>query len=149
MQSISQTQTKPSSPDLFLEAGEEGIVKIIEKEFKAKDIGYGLEYSINRRGEVKHIKITKTLYQCCANKKVLYIGEGNVKDYRVEIYVVRDGKRDDIMTLEFSDYSTESPQFLNLDILKTINSIHQIKRYIKVVLTYIKFMCTMSIDSFM
>jgi len=132
-----------------LDAGEGGIVKIFEKEFKTKNVEYIFEYGVNRRGEVKHIKITKTIYQCCTNKKVLYIGEGNVKDYRVEIYVVRDGKRDDIMTLEFSDYSTESPQFLNLDILNTINSIHQIRRYIKVVLTYIKFMCTMSIDSFM
>jgi len=157
MQFESQSISPTPSPDLFLDAGEEGIVKIIEKEFKAKNVEYIFEYGVNRRGEVKHIKITKTIYPLknYANniKKIIEISEGKVEPFRIEIYMVRNEwngtGRDDIMVLEFNDYGAESPPFLHIDVLESIKSIRQLKRYIKYTLTYIKLICAMTVESFM
>jgi len=157
MQSESQSNIQPQTPDLFLDAGEGGYIKQFEKKFESKDVEYNIEYSVNERGEVKYVRISKTIYplKCCLNnvKKVIEISEGKVEPYRIEVYVVRNewngSGRDDIFMIEFNDYGAESPPFLTIDTIESIKSIQQLKRYIKYTLTYIKLICTMSIDSFM
>jgi len=155
MEPESQLNIQPQTPDLFLDAGEGGYIKQFEKKFEAKDLEYTLEYIINERNEVTYVRITKIIYPLknYANniQKIIEIKEGKVEPYRIEVYRVRNGwdgsGRDELLIIEFNDYSTESPPFLSIDVLEKINSIHQIKRYIKYVLEYVKLISAMTIDS--
>jgi len=134
-----------------------------EKRFKVKedekDVEYILEYKVNERNEVKHVRITKILYplECCLNnvknvKTVIEIGKGKTEPYRVEVYMVTDSwndiERDDIFIIEFNDYGYELPPFLSLDTLEIINSIYLLKEFIKDIIEYIVYVYMLSIDSF-
>jgi len=135
-------------------------IQTFEKKFESKedgkDVEYILEYKVNERNEVKHVRITKILYplECCANnvKTVIEIGEGKVEAYKIEIYRVRNSwngtGRDDLMSIEFNDYGAESPAFLYLDTLEMINSIDLLREYIKDIIDYIVYVYMLSIDSF-
>jgi len=131
-----------------------------EKKFESKeggkDIEYVLEFSTDERGEVKHVKITKVLYplECCSNniKTIIEVKRGETEPYRIEIYMVRDSwngtGRDDLFAIEFNDYGYESPAFLSLDTLEIINSIDQLKEYIKDIIEYIRHAYMMSVEPF-
>jgi len=131
-----------------------------EKKFESKedgkDVEYILEYKVNERNEVKHVRITKILYplECCANnvKTIIDIGEGETEPYRIEVYMVRDSwngtGRDDLMSIEFNDYGEESPVFLWRDYLESIESIDDLKELAKKIIEYINDVYMLSIDSF-
>jgi len=118
---------------------------------------YLLEYGVNEKKETEYVKITKTLYpfehHSIKDQVVLLVRRGKVERYRIELYMVKDlddvVSRHNIFAIEFNDYEEEPPPFLSLNTLEIINSIHQLQKYIKAIMMYIKDVYIMSIDPFM
>jgi len=129
--------------------------KKFESEEDGRNVEYLLEYSVNERNEVKHVRITKILYplKCCLNniQTVIEIGEGEKEFYKINIYRVRNGwngsGRDNLFLIEFSDYADESPAFLTLDTLEMINSIDLLREYIKDIIEYVRDVYLLSVES--
>ena len=150
MQPETQTNIQPQTPNCFLEVGGEGIIKRFEKKFETreneKDIEYILEYEVNERNEVKNVKITKILYpmKCCLNNQqtVIEIKKGMIEPYRIEIYMINESwngtGRDELFSIEFNDYGYETPSFLVKDTLEIINSVDQLKEFIRDIMEYIR-----------
>ena len=119
------------------------IINKFEKKFETKennkDVEFILEYEVNQRDEVKRVKITKILYplECCSNnmQTIIEIKEGLIEPYRIEVYDIRNEwngtGRDDLMSIEFNDYGYEVPSFLDINVLEKINSVKQLKEFIR------------------